>query len=390
MRIPISVPYFGAEESEAVTKPLESGWVVQGPYVAEFERKFGEYTEIPHNAAASSCTTALHLAVAALGLGAGDEVVVPAFTWVSTANVVEYTGATPRFCDIDLTTFNAPPEAIDAATGERTVGLLPVHLFGLCAEMGPIMEHARRRGLWVVEDAACALGAWYEGKHAGSFGDAGCFSFHPRKSITTGEGGMVSTLDPELDRRVRSLRDHGASRSDHDRHDAANAFLLSSYDSVGFNYRMTDIQAAVGCVQMDRARWILDRRRELAGRYDELLADLKWLRRPVTPPGHVHGYQAYVCLFCPDEPTLANLASLHERRNALMRRAEEEGVATRQGTHAAALTGVYSQKYGLRAEEFPNAAIAEGLTLALPLYPQLTDADQERVVDVIRAAYVAA
>src|SRR5690348_10538457 len=183
----------------AVQEPLRSGWVVQGPHVARFEQRFASYIGAGHAVATTSCTTALHLAVAILGLKPGDEVIVPAFTWVSTPNVVEYMGATPRFCDIDLATFNLDVAQLDALIGERTVGIIPVHLFGLCAEMGPVLELAERRGLWVVEDAACALGAWQGDRHAGTFGDIGAFSFHPRKSITTGEGGMLTTQSADWD-----------------------------------------------------------------------------------------------------------------------------------------------------------------------------------------------
>jgi dTDP-4-amino-4,6-dideoxygalactose transaminase len=379
-RIPITKTVFGPEELRAIQRPLESGWVVQGPYVREFEEKFSAHTSARHSVATSNCTTALHIAVAALGLKAGDEVIVPAFTWVSTANVVEYMGARPVFCDIDLATYNIDATKIESLVTSRTVGVIPVHLFGLAADMTPILELARRRKLWVVEDAACALGAWYHGSHAGTLGDVGCFSFHPRKSITTGEGGMLTTARDEVAERARSLRDHGASRSDHERHHAATAFLLADYDMLGFNYRMTDIQGALGSVQMDRVAGILDRRRDIARRYDEMLASLPWLRRPAVPPQSVHGYQAYVTLFQPEQPTIGNADVLHERRNRLMAALEERGVATRQGTHAPVNTGFYARKYGLRPEDYPQATLAEKLTLALPLYPQLTDADQAFVV----------
>lgn len=383
-RIPIAKPLFGDEELAAVVEPLKSGWVVQGPKVAEFERLFGTYTGAPHSVAASNCTTALHMAVAALGLKPGDEVIVPAFTWVSTANIVEYMGAKPVFCDIDLATYNIDVRKIEPLLTERTVGLLPVHLFGLCADMDPILDLARAHGLWVVEDAACAFGAWYGGRHAGTMSDAGCFSFHPRKSITTGEGGMITTAREDLARKTRSLRDHGASRSDLARHEASSAFLLANYDDLGYNYRMTDLQAAVGCVQMGRADSILDGRRKRARLYDEALQSIDWLDAPVVPEGYVHGYQAYVCLFRPEEPSLGNLARIETARNEIMSALENEGIATRQGTHAAALTGYYRRKYGITPEDYPNAAIAERATLTLPLYPQMTDAEQEEVCDRLR------
>ena len=384
--IPITKPCFGEEEFRAVQEPLESGWVVQGPRVAEFERKFCAYTGATYALAANSCTTALHLVVAALGLGPGDEVIVPALTWVSTANVVEYTGATPVFCDVDLATYNLDVAHATSLVTDRTVGIIPVHLFGLAADLDAVAELARARSLWVVEDAACGFGAWYHGSHVGTFGEAGAFSFHPRKSITTGEGGMVTTRDAALAETMQSLREHGASRSELSRHTGEGAFLLTSYDVVGFNYRMTDIQGALGSAQMDRADWILDRRRERAARYDRLLANAQWLRTPVVPEGYVHGYQGYVCLFAPEEPSLECMDDLHARRNRLMANLEAKGIATRQGTHAAVLLGVYAGKYGLRPEQFPNAALGDRLTISLPLYPQMTDDEQDRVVDELLRA----
>ena len=367
-------------------QPLLDEWVVQGPQVQRFEEDFARYTGLPHAAATSSCTTALHIAVAALGLAPGDEVLVPAFTWVSTANVVEYLGARPVFCDIDLDTFNVDAQALSDAAGERTVGMIPVHLFGLLADVEGFRRVADERNLWIVEDAACGFGGWYDDKHAGAFGTFAAFSFHPRKSITTGEGGMLTTADAELDALARSLRDHGASRSDHARHGSRGSFLLSEYNHLGFNFRMTDLQGALGVVQLERADTILSRRRELAAAYDELLADVEWLTPQRIPDGYVSGYQAYVCLFHPEEPTMANVEQLHARRNTLMLTLEEQGIATRQGTHAPIAVGYYAEKYGLKPEEFPNAYIADRLSLALPLYPQMTQDDVELVVGALRSA----
>jgi perosamine synthetase len=389
LRVPIVKPSMGAEEAELVRESIESGWVVQGPRVAEFERAFASYIGSEHAAATTSCTTALHLAVAILGLKPGDEVIVPAFTWVSTANVVEYMGATPRFCDVDLDTFNIDTEQVEALIGERTVGIIPVHLFGLCAEMEPVLELAKRHGLWVVEDAACALGASQGGRHAGTFGEIGAFSFHPRKSITTGEGGMLTTQRADWDEQARGLREHGSSRSDLRRHGEPQSFLLADFDRLGYNYRMTDLQGALGCAQMKRVDWVLDERRRRAALYDEALRDHDWLATPVVPEGNTHGYQAYVCLFRPDQPSLDNLDRLTERRNDVMTQMERRGIATRQGTHAAALTGYYADRYGIEREQVPAAAIAERLSLALPLYPDMTDEEQELVLTELRSAFEA-
>ena len=378
-QIPITKPFFGTEEEAAIRAPLHSGWVVQGPYVKEFEEKFSAFTDSHFSIATSSCTTALHIAVAALGLKPDDEVIVPAFTWISTANVVEYMGAKPVFCDIDLSTFNIDPEQIEELITPRTVGIIPVHLFGLCTEMQPIQEIAQKHNLWVVEDAACGFGARYHGKHAGTFGEMGCFSFHPRKSITTGEGGMITTQREEFDQLGRILRDHGASRSDLSRHTGKAGFLLSEYNHLGYNYRMTDIQGALGCAQMDRAAWILETRSQRARRYNQLLTEIEWLETPGVPDGFVHGYQAYVCLFRPEEPTLSNVDRLHQGRNELMMQLEAKGIATRQGTHAPVIQGYYTEKYALRPEQFPNAYLADRLGLTLPLYAQMTEVEQELV-----------
>ena len=383
-KIPITKPFFGAEEETAIRAPLHSGWVVQGPYVKEFEEKFSAFTESRFSIATSSCTTALHIAVAGLGLTPSDEVIVPAFTWISTANVVEYMGAKPIFCDIDLPTFNIDVAQIEGLITPRTVGIIPVHLFGLCAEMQPIQEIAQKHNLWVVEDAACAFGAQYHGKHAGTFGEMGCFSFHPRKSITTGEGGMITTQREDFNQLGRILRDHGASRSDLSRHTGKAGFLLSEYNHLGYNYRMTDIQGALGCAQMDRASWILDIRSQRAQHYDQLLTKVEWLETPRVPDGFVHGYQAYVCLFRPEEPTLNNVDQFHQQRNELMIQLEAKGIATRQGTHAPVLQGYYTEKYALHPKQFPNACLADRLGLTLPLYAQMTDVEQALVCQSLR------
>jgi perosamine synthetase len=387
LRIPITQPYFGQEERDAIVQPLDTGWVVQGPLVQEFERRFCEFTESRYAAATTSCTTALQLAIAALGVKPGDEVIVPAFTWVATPNVVEWMHATPVFCDISLDTFNIDVTQAAALVTPRTVGIIPVHLFGLCAEMSAIAALASRHRLWVLEDAACAFGAYYRDRHAGTFGDAGCFSFHPRKSITTGEGGMVTTGRADLHALIGSLRDHGASRTDRDRHESAGAFLLPEYPHLGFNYRMTDLQGALGCVQMNRARWLLRERARVASRYSERLADLPWLACPSTPSGYTHGWQSYVCLFQPDAPTLAESSTLSMRRNALMASLEARGIATRQGTHAPVLQQFYREKYGFTPDHFPNATIAERISLSLPLFAQLSDDDVDIVVTELARAF---
>ena len=386
MKIPITRPLFGDEERAALVKPLETGWVVQGPYVKEFERKFAAFTSAPHAIATTSCTTALHMAVSALGLKPGDEVIVPAFTFIATPNVVEYTGATPVFCDVDLATFNIDVARIEALVTPKTVGIIPVHMFGLCADMDAVNDVARRHRLWVVEDAACGFGALRGGRHAGTMGDVGAFSFHPRKAITTGEGGMLTTARDDLEAKARALRDHGASKTDLARHSSTGAFLLSDYELLGFNYRMTDFQGALGCAQMDRARFLLAERRRCAAVYERRLHDVPWLKLPPTPPPCVHGYQSFVTLYQPAPPSLDNVDALHERRNAIMARLESEGVSTRQGSHAPVLLGYYARKYDLKRGAFPGATLADRLSLTLPVYAGMTDAELDFVCERLRAA----
>ena len=383
--IPITRPLLGEDEVAALRGPVERGWLVQGPEVAAVEAAFGAFIGAPHTIASTSCTTALHLALAALGAGPGDEVIVPAFTWVATPNVAVYQGATPVFVDVDLTTFNTTAAALAAAITPRPVGVLPVHLFGLAAPMGPILDIASAHGLWVVEDAARGFGATSGGRHVGTLGNAGAFSFHPRKSITTGEGGMLTTADDGLAAAARSLRDHGATRSDLDRHAGRAGYLLPEFPMLGFNYRMTDLQGALGRVQLARGEEILAGRRRAAQAYRELLADVDWLVLPEEPAGDRHGWQAFVTLFRPDAPTLVNAPRLNRWRNALMGILEADGIATRQGTHAPVLPSFYAGR-GVRAEDYPNSVLADRLTLALPLFPQITDAELERVATALRDA----
>ncbi len=430
MKYPITKPYIGDAEKELVQKPLETGWVVQGPYVEKFENKFSDFITSPlnhsitqslnhsyHSIASTSCTTALHLAVRALGVEEGDEVIVPAFTWVSTANVVEYENARPVFCDINPRTFNIDLDQIEQHITARTVGVIPVHLFGLCAEMEPIMQLADEHDLWVLEDAACGLGARINGQHAGTFGAAGCFSFHPRKSITTGEGGMVTTESEEIEKHCRSLRDHGATRTDLERHEEEKGFLLPDYPDLGYNYRMTDLQGAVGCAQLEKADYILEERRKIARRYDKLLEDIDWMQAPYVPEDYAHGYQSYVTTFLPEtlreevkklrseeakdqassphhlitsslnngslNHIIGQIDGANKKRNELMTSLEEEGIATRQGTHTAALQDYYRDKYDTSPADYLNSYFAEQLSISLPIYVGLEPADQENIIETM-------
>lgn len=382
-RIPITQVAIGDEEKRRVLAVLDSGWLVQGEQVAGFEQRIAEYVALPHGVATTSCTSALHTAVLALGLGPGDEVIVPAFTWISTANCVAYCGATPVFCDVELDSFNLDPGRLDSLVTPKTVGIIPVHLFGLGAGMAAVHKLASRHNLWVLEDAACALGTTINGKPVGAGSDAACFSFHPRKSITTGEGGMVVTGDDALADRCRAIRNHGASISDLARHQSARGVLLPDFNLIGHNYRMTDLQAAVGHGQLDQLDAWVARRRHLASMYRERLTGLDWVETPPDDPGH--SYQSFACLYRPEEPDHAKLASLETRRDNLLIELDRRGIMTRQGTHAPVRQRCYHDVFNVRAEDFPGACLAQGLSFALPLFPGMSTEQLERVVDALTA-----
>jgi dTDP-4-amino-4,6-dideoxygalactose transaminase len=379
--IPITKAVFDDAEVRAVADVLASGWVVQGPKVAAFEQGFRDFTGLPDAVACTSCTTGLHLALMCEGIGPGDEVIVPAFTWVASANAVLYVGATPVLADVSLDTFNVTPEEIERRVTPRTRAVMPVHLFGLAAEMDRILEIAAAHRLAVVEDAACALGTLYHGRHIGAMGSGGAFSFHPRKAITTGEGGMYTTADPDKAKHARSLRDHGAAKSDHARHHAKGAALLPVFDMVGYNYRMTDLQAAVGVAQLAKLDGILADRIRRAKRYDERLAGTDGLITPVEPTGHRHSYQSYVTRIATDGTSPGEVESGNAVRVAVMQALEEEGIATRQGTHAVHMLDYYARTYGLTPSDLPGAYAADQLSLTLPLYAGMTDEEQDRVVE---------
>ena len=381
MKIPIARTSLTEEEIQSVLEPLRSGWLVQGPKVAEFERAWSEFTGARYSIAVTSCTTALHLSLAALGFGPGDEAIVPAFTWVATANVVEHLGGNVVFCDIDPVTFNIDVAKIEARITPRTKAILPVHLFGLPAEMAAIRGLATKYKLWIVEDAACGFGSYYHGQHVGLMGDAGCFSFHPRKAITTGEGGMVTTNDDALAQKIRRLRDHGAAVTDLQRHLGARPYLLADHPDAGFNQRMTDIQAALGVEQMKRASSIIAERRRLAARYDSAFSGLKWLRTPAVESATEHGYQSYACRFMPEEADPNSIPRINEKRNELMDRLQRAGVSTRPATHAVHMLTFYREKYGLAREDFVNAWGANDCSISLPLFHGMTEQEQDYVIE---------
>ena len=373
--IQISLPCTGEEEWLACREPLETGWLTQGPKVAAFEKAFAERHLVRHALATTSCTTALHLALAALGIGPGDEVIVPAFTWVATANAVLYCGATPVFADVRRDTYNIDTEDVARRLTPRTRAIIPVHLFGLSADMDALRA-VLPSGVKILEDAACASGAAYKGQPAGGLGDFAAFSFHPRKSITTGEGGMLTTNDPELAELANMLRNHGASLSEEQRHLGPRPYLLPEFNLLGFNYRMTDLQGAVGLVQLGKLDRFLAERRQWADWYQRELSSIDWLRTPKVAEGYDHAWQAYVTYVDPEKAPLS--------RNDIMDRLQQRGVATRPGTHAVHLLGYYRERFGLKPDDYPGARDCDANTMAIPLHNRMSPEDYAYVVKTLK------
>lgn len=374
--IQISLPSTGEAEWQATRAPLMSGWLTQGPQVAAFEKAFAQRHGVKHALAVTSCTTGLHLALAALGIGPGDEVIVPAFTWVSTANVVLYCGATPVFADVDPTTNNICTRDLARRVTPRTKAVIPVHLFGLCADMDAIRAVVPPH-VHLVEDCACAAGASYKGRAAGGLGVAGVFSFHPRKSVTTGEGGMMTTNDDHLAEVANAMRNHGASISEEQRHLGPTPYLLPAFNLLGFNYRMTDIQGAVGLVQLGKLDRFIEEREARAAWYAQQLADIPWLRMPARPMQGTHAWQAFVTHV---DPSTAPMP-----RNRIMDLLQLAGVATRPGTHAVHMLGYYADRFGLRPTDFPGALDCDRNTMAIPLHNRMDNADYHHVVACLHA-----
>ena len=399
-KIPVTTPYFDGEEQQAAAEAISSGWVAQGPRVAEFERQIAAHEGIREGVATTSCTTALHLAMSAQGLGAGMDAIAPAFTFVATENSIVATGATPVMTDIHRETFNIDVEKtreivetryakkdgklVNRETGNTLWGIVPVHEFGLCCEIDGINAIAKEYGLTVIEDAACALGAKIGERHEGGFGNTSCVSFHPRKSITTGEGGMVMTDDSALAKRMRELRTHGSTVSA-DARDKGKGFLLPEFPEAGFNYRMTDINAAVGLAQIKKLDYIIEEKRKRAALYNEIIrAKMPELITPVEPEGWFHTYQSYVCMLDYEKLGKKSIAEGGALRNELLQRLEDQGIATRQGTHAVHMLGYYKKRFGYQPEDFVNAYACDHLSITLPLYIGITDEDQEYVIDTMR------
>ena len=372
-RINVMQPWLGPEEVAAVTEVLESGWVAQGPRVAAFEEAFAARMQADHAVAVSSCTTALHLALVVAGIGAGDEVVVPSFSFIATTNAVRYVGANPVFADVDPLTGNLTVATVEPVLTSQTRAIVAVDQGGMPLDLGPLRALCDPRGIVVVEDAACAAGSTYAGRPVGATAEIAAWSFHPRKILTTGEGGMVTTSRPEWADRARRLREHAMSVSAAERHKAVLP-PAEEYLELGFNYRMTDLQAAVGIVQLGRLDEVVARRREIAARYRELLADVPGIRAVADPPSGESNYQSFWIEAGLDFPL--------DREGLLACLAEHE-ISARRGIMAAHRQTAYA---GMPHAPLPATERLTDRTLILPLFHQMTKDQQDRVVDVIRGA----
>jgi dTDP-4-amino-4,6-dideoxygalactose transaminase len=371
--IPVIKPWLGPEEAEAAAAAVASGWVAQGPRVAEFERAFATAMRADHAVAVSSCTAALHLALLVAGVGPDDEVIVPSLSFIATTNAVLYAGARPVFADVVADTLNLTPATISPVLTDRTRAVILVDQGGIPADLDAVQALCEPRGVAVIEDAACAAGSTYRGRPAASGARFAAFSFHPRKLVTTGEGGMVTTSDGNAAARLRRLREHGMDVSAAQRH-ASRQPVMEQYLEVGFNYRMTDVQAAIGIVQLGRLGEVVARRRQLAERYQHLLSDIPGLRTARDPGCGTTNYQSFWILLPAELPV---------SRDDLLLALAEAGVSARRGIMAAHLEKAYA---GHPHTPLPTTEMLTARSLILPLFHEMTEADQDLVAAVVREA----
>lgn len=370
--IPIAKPCFTTEDAQAAYDTVLSGWVTQGPKVQEFEERFAAYVGAKYAVALSSCTTALHLAMLVMGIGPGDEVICPSFSFIATANAITHAGATPVFAEITPATYNLDVQDVERRITERTKAILLVHQMGMPADIDAFQALCQRRRLLLIEDAACAAGSVYHGQKIGCHADLVCFSFHPRKVITTGDGGMITTSTPAYAERLKRLRHHGMSINDRERH-LARQVLIEDYLERGYNYRMTDIQAAIGIKQLEKLEWLVSERRKIAATYHQALNDLDCLVLPREPEGVASNYQSYCVYLQPHAPIA---------RNELMQKLLDDGIVTRRGIMTAHREPAYQDL--CRGVQLPITEDASDRSLLLPLYVPMEPEAVGQVIDRLR------
>jgi dTDP-4-amino-4,6-dideoxygalactose transaminase len=374
--IPIAKPYLTTDEAQAAYDTILSGWITQGPRVAEFEEKFAAYTGARYAVALSNCTTALHLSMILAGVGAGDEVICPSMSYVATANCIKYVGATPVFAEVNPETYNLDVADTERKITAKTKAILLVHQIGMPADIDAFTVLAAKFNLHLIEDAACAAGSSYKGKKIGSHSELVCFSLHPRKVISTGDGGFVTTNREDYYHRLRLLRQHGMSVSDRVRHESAK-IIFEDHVEVGYNYRLTDIQAAVGIRQLEKLDWIVEERRKIAFQYHEAFKNISCIRLPLEREGYRTNYQSY-SIFLEDDCTVS--------RNDLMQQMLDAGVATRRGIMTAHRETAYKRDYaGL---VLPKSEKASDQSIILPLYIPMKQEDIEKVITTFRSILV--
>ena len=368
-KIPIAIPLLGNEEADAAHRTILSGWVTQGPRVAEFEENFANYVGAKYSVAVSNCTTALHLSMIVAGIKQGDEVICPSMSYIATANCIMYVGAKPIFAEVN-SDYNLDINDVEKRITAKTKAILLVHQMGMPADIDTFQKLCKDKGLILIEDAACAIGSEYKGRKIGSHSDLVCFSFHPRKVITTGDGGMISTSNKRFNDRLKILRKHAMSISDHERHESKE-ILFEDHLEVGYNYRMTDIQAAVGIEQLKKLDKIIFERRKIAEKYIEAFKDIDCIRLPIEKEGYKSNYQSfsiYLKQICPI------------KRNEIMQKLIEKGISSRRGI----MTSHQETAYKYRNEILPISEDLRDNSIIIPLFNGLSPADIKTIVKALK------
>jgi len=375
MKIPVAKPYLGKEEAQNAYDTILSNWVTQGPRVQEFEEKFADYVGSKYAVALSNCTTALHLAMIVSGIKAGDEVICPSMSYIATANAITYVGATPVFAEVESSTYNIDVLHTEKLITSKTKAILIVHQIGLPADIDAFKALCEKHNLKLIEDAACAAGSSYKGNKIGYHSDLVCFSFHPRKVITTGDGGMITTNNENYYNRLKLLRQHGMSVNDRVRHNSTKV-IIEDHLEIGYNYRLTDIQAAVGIKQLERLDWIVTERRKIAQKYQEAFKEIDFIRLPLEPEGYVTNWQSYVIYLKPESPI---------KRNELMQLMLDKEISTRRGVMTSHRESAY--KNFKLVSDLPVSEDASDNSIVLPLYVPMSEEETDFIIDTLKSLF---